>query len=266
MNKSEKPNSGAIGCLSIVVALAAGFLFKSWIAAVSAFLLFAVLSAFKPLFPLALLLAAASGAVIGALIGSAWSTLWAVLISVVGLIVSALTAAAYLGEDDRDKSAPQKLVDSSDSLIDDRAATFSRPYSHVAGITQILSFVRQAGVEPFSQASEKQYAAISDLGFGDPPSNISAEEAHYILSARNYARAVVDRISPAAPRSTKHYIIAHLIQFISSDPELLQRAQRWSARSFARGRDGVGTPRADRHWKAVIAECRAFAEKHGMKT
>jgi hypothetical protein len=105
-------------------------------------------------------------------------------------------------------------------------------------------------------ATENQRAAVERLGLGEPPIDLSFEQAHALLSARNYVRGVLYRVGQSLDRENWHQFETHLVAFVAKNPPLLTRAIAWSDRSFARGRGEIPTPKRDEYWDAVVIEAK----------
>ena len=105
-------------------------------------------------------------------------------------------------------------------------------------------------------ATENQRNALARLGFGPLPEQIFRDQAHALLSARNYSECVLRRIGMSVDYHASRQILASLIALIVTDPALRQRAVGWSSRSFVRSGAEFASPKQDEHWDKVVAEAK----------
>jgi hypothetical protein len=105
-------------------------------------------------------------------------------------------------------------------------------------------------------ATENQRSAVARLGFGPPPQQLFRDEAHALLSARNYSEGVLHRIGKSIESHASRQILTGLITFIVTDPALRQRAVDWSSRSFVRGGAEFASSKQDEHWDKVVGEAK----------
>lgn len=110
-----------------------------------------------------------------------------------------------------------------------------------------------------TDATPAQMSAITafyDCGPNGPPS-LSRSQAHALLCYRDYARAVVDEISPGIEVSVARAVAQYLAAFISGDSSVALEVVAWSRRA-RNGRGGTGA-RDMRHFARVADEAATFA-------
>ena len=104
--------------------------------------------------------------------------------------------------------------------------------------------------------TERQKAALVDLGLGEPPS-LSKKQASAFLSARSFAEGVIyRRIGAINGYPGEREIEAALVSFIVATRPIRDRAIKWNQRSFARGgsSSGIPSPKRDEHFDRVDEE------------
>jgi hypothetical protein len=127
----------------------------------------------------------------------------------------------------------------------------------IARVLNLLILAKPAGA---GLASERQRTAVERLAMGIPPPDMSSDQASTILSAVSYARGVSNQIGRSINPEQTRLLEAKLVEFIASDPKLVERVTAWNKRSFARGGGDVASPKRDEHWDKVFEEARRLLE------
>jgi hypothetical protein len=139
----------------------------------------------------------------------------------------------------------------------------AKPVSKLSGLPTLDDLIRSidwpaGSMEP---ATDNQCYAIDNLGFGTSTIEISREQAHALLSARQYACGVLQRVGPALEEDDWNLIEASLVAFVATDAALRKRATEWSNRSYARGAGAMPSPRKDEHWDKVVSEAKRLVSR-----
>jgi hypothetical protein len=151
-----------------------------------------------------------------------------------------------------------------DILFFERSSEPERPQARNARPPNISNPTETIEEDRTGTATENQRYAVEQLGLNIDVRELSIEQAHGILSARNYVRGVIHRLDLSTAANTK-LLERELATFIINRPPLLDRAIAWSDRSFARGRAEFASPRRDEHWNAVVAEANRLLTSRAMR-
>lgn len=125
--------------------------------------------------------------------------------------------------------------------------------SEIAQVT--LRFELPDKGEPGS-ATTRQKAAVATLGFErDFANQLSSEQAHVLLSARNYVEAVLDRHWDENHDHRHPYeaVRKGLMSIIVNEPALRDYVTAWSDREYRSGRDEPQLPRSPEHEQILAA-------------
>lgn len=100
-------------------------------------------------------------------------------------------------------------------------------------------------------ATEAQLLALAKLECGQPPGNISLQQASSILSARDYSNYVIEAAQTVRIDRAAYYDLhANVIALIVTTPTLRDAAHHWSQRNYDEGDENP--PRRDKHWKTIV--------------
>ena len=103
------------------------------------------------------------------------------------------------------------------------------------------------GTEP---ATDAQDEAVRRLGYENLPELVTWQQADWILSARDYVLAVMDRSDDASDMSPQRrsMLLSLTIADIMEDVELAQKIDEWNDRRFKRGTHN-DAPNLRNDWK-----------------
>lgn len=105
-------------------------------------------------------------------------------------------------------------------------------YDRAAGtLTLLVAFSLREEVRWDQPATQSQIDAVRAI-WTDVPQKLSFSQANALLSARNYARAVLLARYPNLSESFHDALVRYLVAFISGDEDLLERIMRWSRRRY----------------------------------
>lgn len=93
--------------------------------------------------------------------------------------------------------------------------------------------------EDESAATERQEEAVR-LFYQYQGEPLRACQAHALLSCREYARLCTEAIFKRYPERLRKMLAPCLAAYVTSDPEMVRFATKWSERNFERG---TGSPR-----------------------
>lgn len=88
-------------------------------------------------------------------------------------------------------------------------------------------------------ATDRQKEAVRLFYNYDVP-DISADQAHALLAAREFGRLCCEAIFNRYPERVRRTLAPCLAAYVTSDPEMLRFVTKWSDRNFERG---TGSPR-----------------------
>jgi WYL domain len=120
----------------------------------------------------------------------------------------------------------------------------------------IDAFERIGGFHPI--ATESQRNAAGKLGPAIP-FLLSREQAHALLSARNFAEFTLEEVGFRSDDDRWLSARAQLITFIVADPSLRKRITQWSNRSFSRRGEGRPRPTRDAQVQQIIEKAAQLA-------
>ena len=85
---------------------------------------------------------------------------------------------------------------------------------------------------PATDRQKEAVALFYEVDFGD---SLSAEQAHALLSCREFARLSAATIFRAWPAKVQSFLARAIAAFIVSDEHFIQYVVKWSEKAYSRG-------------------------------